>query len=149
MSIKAIPLLVFSLILYNVVVYLGGAGSAAPDIDGLNPAFQTLQAEFFSVMMPSGGNWVFTMGDLLIIISLMLLGIEVIKATYTRGSGLADQAFSMVVFVAFLVQFLLDPNASTSTFFALTLMAFIDVVAGAIIGIRTARRDIGFGGADA
>jgi len=149
MSIKAIPLLIFSLILYNLIVYLGGTADNTANIDGFNPAFQTLQAEIFALDMPSGGAWVFTMGDMLIIVSLLLLGIEVIKSTYTRGAGLADQAFSMVVFILFLVQFLLDPNAATSTYFALTLMAGIDVVAGSIIGIRTARRDIGFGAADA
>jgi len=96
--------------------------------------------------MPNGGQWFFTLGDLLMALTLVLLCIEVIKATYTRGSGLADQALSMILFVIFLVEFLLVQKAATSLFFLMTLTAGIDVIAGAIIGIRTARRDFGFGG---
>ena len=49
--------------------------------------------------MPLGGQWRFYLGDLVLIISLLLLAIEVIKATYTRGAGLADQALSMILAV--------------------------------------------------
>lgn len=138
MSIKAIPLLVFSLILYNVIAFLGG---------GENPV-EIFQSELFEIAMPLGGQWRFHLGDLLIIISLVLLGIEVIKATYTRGAGLADQALSMIVAVICLVEFLLVPKAATSIFFMIMIMSIIDVIAGAIIGIRTARRDFGIGGGD-
>jgi hypothetical protein len=130
------PMLVLSLILYNAIVFIGG-GDMLPH--------QIFQQELFAVPMPLGGLWVFTLGDLLLTISIILLGIEVIKATYTRGSGLADQALSIVLFVIFIIEFLLVREAATSVFFLLTLMAALDVVAGAIIGIRTARRDFGIG----
>ena len=51
-----------------------------------------------------------------------------------------------ILFVVFLVEFMLVPKASTSLFFLLTLLTAFDVVVGSIIGIRTARRDIGFSG---
>ena len=92
MSVKAIPLLVFSLILYNVIAFFGGGEGNPVDI---------FNSELFEVTMPNGGQWRFFLGDFLIIISLVLLGMEVIKATYTRGAGLADQALSMVVAVIF------------------------------------------------
>ena len=136
MSVKAIPLLVLSLILYNAIAFLGG---------GENPV-EIFQSELFEITMPMGGQWRFYLGDLLIIISLVLLGMEVIKATYTRGAGLADQALSMVVAVICIIEFLLVPNAATSIFFMIMIMTIIDVIAGAIIGIRTARRDFGIGG---
>ena len=135
MSIKAIPLLVFSLIAYNAIVFF--SGDQAPH--------QIFANELFSLTMPNGGEWFFTLGDMVMALTLVLLAIEVIKATYTRGSGLADQALSMILFVVFLIEFLLVQKASTSLFFLLTLTSGIDVLAGAIIGIRTARRDFGFG----
>ena len=52
----------------------------------------------------------------------------------------------MGVFVAALLAFVLSPVFATSTFFFLMILALIDVVAGFIITIRVARRDIGFGG---
>ena len=136
MSVKAIPLLVFSLILYNVIAFFGG---------GENPV-EIFNSELFEIPMPNGGQWRFHLGDFLIIISLVLLGMEVIKATYTRGAGLADQALSMVVAVICIIEFLLVPQAATSIFFMILIMTIIDVIAGAIIGIRTARRDFGIGG---
>ena len=103
-------------------------------------------ADLFSVRMPNGGEWHFAFGDLILAIAIVLLAFEVVKATYTRGAALADQAFSTILFVVFLVEFLLVPKAGTSLFFLLTLMAAFDVVVGSIVGIRTARRDIGFSG---
>lgn len=141
MSVRAMPMLVLSLILYNFVAFALG--------DSLDPSaiFETSLVGD-GIPMPSGTDWKITWGDLLLIFSLIMLGIEVIKATYTRGSGLADQALSIVLLIVFLIEFLLVPAATTSVFFLITLMAVIDVVAGSIIGIRTARRDFGgdFGG---
>lgn len=139
MSVRAMPMLVLSLILYNFVAFALG--------DSADPS-AIFKSEVFGIPMPSGEYWNFTWGDLILMFSLIMLGIEVIKATYTRGSGLADQALSIVLLIVFLIQFLLVPAATTSVFFLITLMAVIDVVAGSIIGIRTARRDFGgdFGG---
>ncbi|MEZ5775657.1 MAG: hypothetical protein R3D33_13390 [Hyphomicrobiaceae bacterium] len=151
MSLKAIPLLVLSLILYNAIAFFSGGnpndlfyGTAA--IDPATNAPVITGAELFRITMPNGGIWVFSLGDLVLVISLILLALEVIKATYTRGAGLADQALSMILFVIFLVEFLLVDKAATSLFFLLTMMSGVDVVVGSIVGIRTARRDIGFGG---
>jgi hypothetical protein len=39
-------------------------------------------------------------------------------------------------------------QAASSVFFLLMMTALIDVIAGFTIGIRVAKRDIGFGGVD-
>jgi hypothetical protein len=54
----------------------------------------------------------------------------------------------MLVFIACLIEFLLVDKAFTSVFFMIMVATLIDVVAGYTIGIRVARRDIGFGGMD-
>ncbi len=152
MSLKGIPLLVLSLIIYNAYVFLGG-GSAPEEIfygapvvkDATTAAIEG--AHLFIWPLPNGG-WSFRVGDLILTLSIILLALEVIKATYTRGSGLADQALSMILFVIFIVEYLLVDKAATSLFFYLTLLSGFDVVVGSIVGIRTARRDIGFGGDD-
>jgi hypothetical protein len=151
MSYRAIPLLVIALIIYNAIVFLfGGAdtdalfwGSATLDTTTAKIVEHT--ADLFALRMPYGGVWHFKLGDLILLIGLLLLGVEVVKSTYTRGAAMADQAFSTVLFVIFLVEFLLVKQAGTSLFFLLTVMCAFDVIVGSIIGIRTARRDIGFG----
>lgn len=122
------PLLVLPLIAYNLVAF--SAGTAWSD-------------EIFRVSMVSGVPWIMTLGDLLMAATLVLLFVEILKATYTGTSSLLDHALSMLVFIAGLVEFLLVAQAATSVFFLLTLVALIDVVAGFSVTIRAARRDLG------
>jgi hypothetical protein len=149
MSIRAIPLLFLVLILYNALVFVSGTppeeifyGKSLMDAT-TQKAIQS-GAQLFAIPMPNGGTWHFMLGDLVMAIGLILLAIEVVKSTYTRGAGLADQALSTILFVIFLIEFLLVDRASTSLFFFLTMMSAFDVIVGSVVGIRTARRDIGF-----
>jgi hypothetical protein len=96
--------------------------------------------------MVGGARWAFSMGDLLILITMFLLFFELIKSTYTASSSLLDHGLSMIVFIACLIEFLLVRQAATSVFFFIMIAALIDVVAGFMIGIRTARRDLNIGG---
>jgi len=140
MSIRSLPLIVFAFIMYNVVVLFGGSGSAN----------ETLRTVLFSLPSVRGGEnapvWSFTWGDLIILVTLLLLFVEILKATYTSTASLLDHGLSMLVFIACLVQFLMVDAAFTSVFFMIMVATLIDVVAGYTIGIRVARRDIGFGG---
>ncbi|MFV0295776.1 MAG: hypothetical protein ACK5JT_06615 [Hyphomicrobiaceae bacterium] len=139
MSLRVIPLIVIAFIVYNVIVLLGGDASTADQI---------LRKPLFSVPMVSGEQWVFSWGDLIILLTMCLLFIELIKSTYTSSSQMVDHGLSMLVFIACLVEFLLVKKATSSVFFFIMIAALIDVVAGALIGIRTARRDLNFGGGD-
>lgn len=133
MSVRAIPLLVFAFILYNVIVLASG-------IDGLNaPILDRLP-------LLSGGEWTFTWGDFILLVTFILLFIEIVKATFTSTSTLIDHALSMIVFIAMLVEFLMVPQAATSVFFLVLVAGVIDVIAGYTIGIRVARRDLAIGG---
>lgn len=132
MSLRSIPLLVIAFILYNAIVFTFGTEAltslALPEMG-----------------MLSGGVWRFTWGDFVILVTLFLLFIELVKATYTTTSSLVDHGLSMVVFIACLVEFLMAPQAATSVFFLVMVAAGIDVVAGFTIGIRVAQRDLTLG----
>ncbi len=131
MSLRAIPLLIISFIIYNVIVLSFG-------VEGLNTSI-------FSMHLLSGGQWSFTWGDLILLITLILLFIEIVKSTFTSTSTLIDHALSMVVFIAMGTEFLLVPQAATSVFFLIIIAALIDVIGGYTIGIRVARRDLSIG----
>lgn len=136
MSLRSLPLMLIAFIFYNIVVLLGGG--AAPDYG--------LRNELFSLPSVRGdARWTFTWGDLIILVTLLMLFVEIIKATYTSSASLLDHGLSMLVFIACLIEFLLVDKAFTSIFFILMIATLIDVVAGYTIGIRVARRDIGFG----
>jgi len=137
MSIRAIPLLIFVFLFYNVIVLFGG--EADPNI--------VLRSEVFGFTLPNGTHpWSFTWGDLTILLLLIMLFFELLKATYTSSTSLLDHALSMLVFVVCLIEFLMHPAAQTSVFFFLAVATLIDVVAGYTIGIRVARRDFSIGG---
>jgi hypothetical protein len=148
MSLRAIPLTVLSFILYNIIVLFSGMSAADTTGDKAAAARSVLDSKIFSLPMISGASWVFTWGDLILVVMMVVLFIELLKATYTSTSSLVDHGLSMLVFIAALVEFLVVPQASTSVFFLVLVSLLIDVVAGFTIGIRVAKRDIGFGAGD-
>lgn len=131
----AIPLLIVPFALYNLVM----AGAFG---DG---GVRVLDSEVMAVNMLSGATWTMAFGDLIILIALGLLFVEIIKATRPGSRALLDHMLSMVLFVAFLVEFLLVQGAATQIFFILMTIAFIDVVAGFAVSIRSAGRDVSIG----
>jgi hypothetical protein len=135
MSLRALPLMVIPLVIYNIVVVFAGGG----------PATGPLGARLFWLPMLSGATWTFTWGDLILLTTLGVLFAELVKATYTSSISLVDHGLSMLVFVACLVEFLVVGAAATSVFFFILTAAMIDVVAGFTIGIRVARRDLTIG----
>jgi hypothetical protein len=131
MSIRAIPLLVFAFVLYNAIVMAMGPESLGHPI--------------FHLRLLSNGEWTFTWGDLILLVTLILLFIEIVKSTFTTTSTLIDHALSMLVFIAIGAEFLMAPDAATSVFFLILVAALIDVIGGYTIGIRVARRDLNIG----
>ena len=135
MSIRALPLLVVPLVLYNIIAVFAGGG----------PATGPLGATLFKLPMLQGAVWTFTWGDLILFITMLVLFAELVKATYTSTISLVDHGLSMLVFIACIVEFLVVNAAATSVFFFVMVAALIDVVAGFTIGIRVARRDLTIG----
>jgi hypothetical protein len=131
MSVRAIPLLVLAFLLYNAIVLTMGP--------------EALKNDIFTVRLLSGGDWAFTWGDFILLVTLILLFIEIVKSTFTTTSTLIDHALSMVVFTAVGAEFLMVPQAATSIFFLILIATLIDVIGGYTIGIRVARRDLNIG----
>ena len=128
---SVIPLMIIPFIAYNVLLLSGVA--AAP-----------WEGVLFSITLISGGEWVLSVGDLLLAAGLLFLFFEILKSTRTSNTSVLDHLFSTVVFIAFLVEFLIVPGASTSIFFLLMLMALVDLMAGFSVSIRSAGRDVSY-----
>jgi len=128
--IRCIPILVFPVIVYNVVAFL--------DAD-------LLKENLWAFNLLSGAQWVFSLSDLLLSISVICLYIEIFKATRTSTISIVDHGLSMLVFIICLVEFIVIPQAGSSTFFIIMFMSLFDVIAGFTITISTARRDFGVG----
>lgn len=128
---RAIPLLI-------IVVALYFAGAI------FNPElFDNYLLEF---TLPSGDQWKISSGTLLVALGLLLLYLEIVKATRTSQGSIIDHGLSTFLFIICLIAFLILPKAGTSTFFLITLMTLLDVIAGFTVSITAARRDFTYGG---
>lgn len=136
----SLPWIIIALVAYNAIAFFMGSEPPA------NPADVFENTVLFSIPMLSKGLWTFKLGHLILTIALITLFVEILKATRTRPLAILDHGLSLVIFIVCLVEFLLVPEAATSLFFFITLIALIDVVAGFSVGIRAARRDFSFGG---
>jgi hypothetical protein len=137
----AIPLLALVVLVYNLVgLTLAGGGLHAAD------AAVQLSQQLFVIHMTSGAGWPVSLGDLLLAAGLVVLFIELLKSTTSRRVAIVNHSLSMVLFIICLVEFLLFQACATSTFFLITLMVLLDVLAGFIVTIVSARRDVDFVG---
>lgn len=129
------PLLLIPFVLYNLIAFgfVGASGSTPFD------------AQVFSMNMMSGGVFTLSLGELLLLLSLVLMFFEIIKSSRTSNASVIDHLLSTLVFVAFLVEFLLVKSAVTPVFFLLMIMALVDVLAGFSVSIRSAGRDVNLG----
>ena len=137
----ALPLLLIPVVLYNIVILFGATGDG-----GLAQADAILRDPLFSVPMTSGANWNVGVGDLILFLSLILLFFELLKSTSSQKVAIVNHALSLIVFVVCLVEFLLIRGFATSTFFLILTMVMLDVLAGFIVTIIAARKDMDFGG---
>ena len=122
------PLMLVPFAVYNFFLIAGGA----------NPWEDVI----LRVEMMSGSSFSLTMGEGLIVLALLLLFVEILKATRVGTSTIIDHLLSTAVLIAYLVEFLLVGQASTSTFFILMMVTLVDVVAGYSVSIRNASRDL-------
>lgn len=137
----ALPLLAIPVVIYNIVILFGGAGDG-----GMAQADAILRDPLFSVPMTSGASWNVGVGDMILFLSLALLFVELLKSTSSRKVAIINHALSMILFVGCLVEFLLIRGFATSTFFLISTMVMLDVLAGFIVTIIAARKDFDFGG---
>jgi len=128
---QSFPLLAVSLLLFTGPTLLS-SGAERP----------WYQAEAFSIQMMSGDMWRISAGDLFLTLSMILLFVEILRATRSGGESIINHAFSVIVFVCSLMLFLTRPGYGNSTFFIYMSMTLLDFLAGFIITTVTARRDI-------
>ena len=121
------PLLLIPFVLYMMVAYL------------LDTDFGTV---LFSVPLLSGRTMAISVGDILVLLGIVLLYVEILKATRLAGRAIMDHILSFVLFIMMIIMFITVPRAATSTFLMLMTLCCVDVLGGFTITIRTAQRDI-------
>jgi len=101
-----------------------------------------VDGDAYAMTLASGAEMTLRGGDLFVIAGLVALFLEMLKAARPGRASIVDHILSVATFVVALVCFLLVDYAGTATFFILTLMTVIDVIAGFAISLFAARRDL-------
>ena len=128
---RAIPLFGYVLIFYNLMAFTN---------EGVELGI--LSRSIYQFLLPSGKMIVITFRDGIILGGLAILFIEVFKSTRTTDAAILDHTFSALVFIGFLVEFIMIDKVADSTFFLLGAMSLIDVMAGMVITLSAARKDL-------
>jgi hypothetical protein len=121
------PLLLIPFVLYMMVAYL------------LDTDFGTV---LFSVPLLSGRTMAISVGDILVLLGIVLLYVEILKATRLASRAIMDHILSFVLFIVMIIVFIAVPRAASATFLMLLTLSCVDVLGGFTITIRTAQRDI-------
>lgn len=129
------PLLTIPVAIYNLIALSGSEFSTAEKVR------ERMDAEFLQIPMASEALWSVTPGHALITLTIMLLFFELLKSTSVGRAAVMNHAFSMVLFIICLIEFLMFHAFATSVFFLIMLMTLLDVMAGFMVTIASARRD--------
>ncbi|PIE42963.1 MAG: hypothetical protein CSA50_07525 [Gammaproteobacteria bacterium] len=125
---KNIPLFLLVLIVYNIVAFSAGE--------------TVFEQSLFSIPLVSGAVVPVTTDTLIVLFGLIIMVIELFKATRSSVASVIDHVLSTLVFVAFLLEFVLVAKVGKPGFLILTLLALLDVIAGFTVTISSARRDV-------
>ena len=127
------PLLALPVVIYNLYAIIFGGGLYAQAVG------TRLAAPLFTMTTAGGGTWPVSASDLMLTLALIVMFVELIKASASRRMSVVNHALSIFLFVICLVELLIVPACATSTFFLLSLMVLLDVLAGLIATFASAR----------
>ena len=130
MSMFGFPLLLIPLAVVNIIAFL------MPGV--------SLGAPIYTVPLTSGVNWTITFSDALLAFGMLLLFFEAAKTVRPNGKYLTDHLLSFLVFCGATAEFVMLPQFGNSTFFLLTVLAFVDFISGISLRMRL-RRMVGAG----
>jgi hypothetical protein len=126
----AAPLLLLPVAAYNILAaILGGFAGLSVNL--------ALAESRFELATASGGEWPVSLADLMVAAALIVMFVELIKSTPNRRVALVNHILSIALFIGCLAELLFVTACATSTFFLITLMVLLDVLAGFILNMAT------------
>jgi len=131
---RAVPLLVFPLILYAAVA------PTMPHAD----VRASLDEVFIAFALPSGALFEVTRGHGITMLAAGLLFLEIVKSTSPSRWVIVENVLAFLVFTVAFILFLLQPPFGTIEFALIMVMTLIDFMAGFIVMTISARRDVSF-----
>lgn len=128
---EMVPLLVIPVLLYGLfaLVLAGGQG---PDTFA-----QGIEKGLTFVTLPSGAPWAISGGDLLVLMALVILFFELTRGVGVSRFAIVHHTLAVLLALGCAGAFLVWDAFSTSSFFFLMVMCWLDMIGGVIFNIAS------------
>jgi hypothetical protein len=129
---EMVPLLAVPVLIYALFALVSG-GQTGADVftDRID------RGQIFYMSLPSGAPWAVSGGTLLIVLALIILFFELTRGVGASRFAIVHHTLAVLLSLAGLGAFLILDSFATSTFFILTLMCWLDMIAGVIFNIAS------------
>jgi hypothetical protein len=136
---EMVPLLTIPVLLYGLfaLVLSGGQG---PDLFA-----QGIEKALSYVTLPSGSPWAISGGDLLVLMALIILFFELTRGVGVSRFAIVHHTLAVLLALGCAAAFLILDAFSTSSFFFLTIMCWLDMIGGVIFNIASSGQGGGRG----
>ena len=122
------PLLIIPFAIYNMIAFI-------------TPMDWSTQLLASPIPLKSGSGWTPTLGEAFLILSLLMLMFEFAKSA-KHGKSFIEHFLALLLTGGAVAEFVMVPQAATSTFLLFTAICFVDLFAGFSAALRRARRKV-------
>jgi hypothetical protein len=133
---EMVPLLAIPVLLYGLFAMALSGGQGL----GLGPETfaQGIEKGLTYVTLPSGSPWAISGGDLLVLMALIILFFELTRGVGVSRFAIVHHTLAVLLALGCAGAFLALDAFSTSSFFFLTIMCWLDMMGGVIFNIASA-----------
>jgi hypothetical protein len=128
---EMVPLLTIPVLLYALFALVLSGGQ------GADTFAQGIERALTFVTLPSGSPWAISGGDLLVLMALVILFFELTRGVGVSRFAIVHHTLAVLLALACAGAFLVLDAFSTSSFFLLMVMCWLDMVGGVIFNIAS------------
>jgi hypothetical protein len=138
---EMVPLLALPVLLYGLFALALSVG------EGPETFAQGIEKGITFITLPSGAPWAISGGDFLVLMALIILFFELTRGVGASRFAIVHHTLAVLLALGCAGAFLVLDAFSTSSFFFLMVMCWLDMIGGVIFNIASASSGGGGGGA--
>jgi hypothetical protein len=128
---EMVPLLTIPVLLYGLFALVLSSGQ------GPDTFAQGIEKGLTFITLPSGAPWAISGGDLLVLMALVILFFELTRGVGVSRFAIVHHTLAVLLALGCAGAFLVLDAFSTSSFFFLMVMCWLDMIGGVIFNIAS------------
>jgi hypothetical protein len=128
---EMVPLLTLPVFLYGLFAFLMSG------VEGPSTFAQGIAKSLAFITLPSGAPWAVSGGDLLVLMGLIILFFELTRGVGVSRFAIVHHTLAVLLALGSAGAFLAFDAFSTSSFFFLVVMCWLDMIGGVIFNIAS------------